>query len=214
MFAGACQEAAKEPVAEQVPSEEVVPEKELDRRIGINGKIYTSNPEQPWAEAIVVEGQNTVYVGDNEGALEFETEDSVVGNLRGKMVLPGMIGTHEHGTMLMALSSGLTMEFSRDAEIMLNNVREYVAANPDSPYFSFGGAFEGTVEIYLDDIDAIISDQPFLMIAASGHGGWANTKALEMAGIVKDELDPIDSFGREEAARPMATWRLQRRCST
>ena len=45
-------------------------------------------------------------------------------------------------------------------------VTEYVAANPDGPYFSFGGAFEGTVEIYRDDIDAIIADKPFLMIAA------------------------------------------------
>ena len=63
-------------------------------------------------------------------------------------MLPGMIGTHEHGTMLMAFSSGLTMEMSRDAGIMLGNVREYLAENPGGPYVSFGGAFEGTVDIF------------------------------------------------------------------
>ena len=119
-------------------------------------------------------------------------------DLGGYLVLPGIISTHEHGTMLMALSSGLTMEMSRDAGIMLGNVRDYVAANPDGPFLSFGGAFEGTVDISRQDIDAIIADQPFLMMAASGHGGWANTRALEMAGIVKGEADPIDSFGRED----------------
>ena len=91
---------------------------------------------------------------------------------------------------------------SRDARIMLENVKKYVAVHPNGPFFSFGGAFEGTVEIYREDIDAIIADRPFLMIAASGHGGWANTKALEAAGIVKGKSDPIDSFGREEDGTP------------
>ena len=170
--------------------------------VAVNGKIYTSNADQPWAEAVAITGTDIVYVGDNEGARAFIGKETTVADLKGKMMLPGLIGTHEHGTMMMALSSGLTMSMSRDAEIMLGNVKEYVASHPDGPYFSFGGAFEGTVEIYRDDLDAIISDKPFLMIAASGHGGWCNTKALEVAGIVKDEPDPIDSFAREADGTP------------
>ena len=167
-----------------------------------NGKIYTSDASQPWAEALAIEGKNIVYVGDNKGARAFIDKETIVADLRGKMTMPGIVATHEHATMLMALSSGLTMEMSRDARIMLENVKKYLAAHPDGPFFSFGGAFEGTVEIYRQDIDAIIADRPFLMIAASGHGGWANTKALEAAGIVKGKPDPIDSFGREEDGTP------------
>ena len=33
-----------------------------------NGKLYTSNEIQPWAEAIAIKGENIVYVGDDEGA--------------------------------------------------------------------------------------------------------------------------------------------------
>ena len=40
------------------------------------------------------------------------------------------------------------------------------------------------------------------MIAASGHGGWCNSKALEVAGIVKGKPDPIDSFQREKDGTP------------
>lgn len=167
-----------------------------------NGKIYTSDASQPWAEALAIEGKNIVYVGDNKGARAFIDKETIVADLRGKMTMPGIVATHEHATMLMALSSGLTMEMSRDARIMLENVKKYLATHPDGPFFSFGGAFEGTVEIYRQDIDAIIADRPFLMIAASGHGGWANTKALEAAGIVKGKRDPIDSFGREEDGTP------------
>ena len=40
------------------------------------------------------------------------------------------------------------------------------------------------------------------MIAASGHGGWVNSKALEVAGITKDTPDPIDAFEREAHGTP------------
>ncbi|WP_455197046.1 hypothetical protein, partial [Kaarinaea lacus] len=33
----------------------------------INGKIYTVNPKQPWATAIVVEDNKITYVGDAQG---------------------------------------------------------------------------------------------------------------------------------------------------
>ena len=102
--------------------------------------------------------------------------------------------------MVMALQSGLILENTGDAKKMLAGVKEYVEENPDAPMFAFGGAYEGRVEIYRQDLDKIIADKPFLIIAASGHGGWCNSKALEVAGIVKGKPDPIDSFQREEDA--------------
>jgi len=57
-------------------------------------------------------------------------------------------------------------------------------------------------QIYRQDIDKVVSDKPFVMIASSGHGGWANTIALEMAGITKGQPDPIDHFERDEDGTP------------
>ena len=37
----------------------------------INGKIYTVNEGQPWAEAVAVKGKDIVFVGDNAGAAAF-----------------------------------------------------------------------------------------------------------------------------------------------
>lgn len=170
--------------------------------VGLNGKIYTVNPDQPWVEAIAIRGSDIVYVGDNEGAQEFIGEDTTVADMKGKFMMPGLISTHEHPLMTMGFQAGLNIEYSEDAEKMLAAVTEYVANNPDAPTFSMGGSYEGRVEIYREDIDAIISDKPFLMIAASGHGGWANTMALEMAGITKDTPDPVDSWERDEDGTP------------
>ena len=95
------------------------------------------------------------------------------------------------------LSEALDL-FTVDKEKMLASVREHVASHPDGPFFSLGGAFEGTVDITKDDIDAIISDKPFFMIAASVHGGWCNTKALEMANAEEADKSPHYLFGRDE----------------
>ena len=58
--------------------------------------------------------------------------------------------------------------------------------------YSLGGAFAGAVYIMKEEIDAIIKDKPFIMIGQGGHGGWANTKAIEVCGIKADKKDPVD----------------------
>jgi predicted amidohydrolase YtcJ len=170
--------------------------------VALNGKIYTVDPEQPWAEAIAVKGPDIVYVGDKDGAKAFIGKNTTVGDLKGRFVMPGIVSTHEHPFMVMVMKSALNLEYTEDKDKMLATVKEYVDKDPDGPMFSFGGSYEGRVDIYRQDIDKIISDKPYLMIAASGHGGWVNSKALEVAGITKDTPDPIDSFQREADGTP------------
>lgn len=170
--------------------------------VALNGKIYTMDENQPWAEAICVTGSDIVYVGSDKEAKKYIRSSTTVADLKGKMVMPGIVSTHEHPLMTIAFSTGLTIEYSEDKDKMLAALKEYVTSQPDAPAFSFGGSYEGRVEIYRQDIDAIVSDKPFLMVAASGHGGWCNTKALEKAGITKETEDPVDSFQREKDGTP------------
>ena len=183
-----------------------VPVVEAADTVYTNGKIYTVNEQQPRAEAVATQGQNIVYVGDSKGAQAFISDDTTVVDLRGKMMLPGFIDTHSHSVMVMGISSGLVMDTPPDGrgdkDKMLKAVADWVKANPEGPFFSFGGAFEGLVNITRHDIDKIIPDQPFLMVAGTGHGGWANTKALEAVGVVKGKPDTIDHFGRENDGTP------------
>ncbi len=171
-----------------------------------NGKIYTVNEQQPRAKAVAVQGQNIVYVGDNKGAQAFIGDDTTVVDLRGKMLLPGFIDTHNHATLVAGIAIGGHMDTPADGvgdkKKMLAAVAEWVKANPDGPYFTMGGSFEGMVDITRKDIDKIIADKPFVMVAQTGHGGWVNTKALEMVGVVKGKPDPIDNFERDKDGNP------------
>ncbi len=171
-----------------------------------NAEVYTVDERQPRAEAVAVKGTDIVYVGDATGAEKFIGDNTNVTDLEGKTMLPGFIDTHHHGITVMATAAGLMMATPADGvgdkAKMLQAVAEWVEAHPDGPFFSFGGAFEGLVDITRHDIDRIVADRPFVMISGTGHGGWANTRALEAIGVVKGEPDPIDHYAREADGTP------------
>ena len=52
-----------------------------------NAKIFTSNSEQTWAEAVAISDGEFVYVGDDEGVKAIQAAMSL--DLQGRMVLPG-----------------------------------------------------------------------------------------------------------------------------
>lgn len=167
-------------------------------KVYTNGRIYTVNETDPWVEALAVEGNSLVFVGSNEDAQQYVGPDTQLEDLGGRFVMPGIISTHEHSIFLMAVSSGLVIEeLSHDKEKMLAEVATYLEQNPDGPFMSYGGGYENTVQIHRTDIDAITGpERPFFMMSKTGHAGWANTKALELAGVTED-AEPIDFFGRD-----------------
>lgn len=167
-----------------------------------NASVHTMNDAAPIAEAVAIRGNEIVFVGSVNDSKEHINDQTEIIDLDGKLLLPGFISTHDHATAFMPFKAGLVMPNNGDPKWMLEQLKNYVAQNPDGPFYSYGGAFEGSVMITRQEIDAIISDKPFLMIGQGGHGGWANTLALELAGVVKGKPDPIDSYGREKDGTP------------
>src|SRR5271166_5983020 len=62
----------------------------------VNGRIYTSNPAQPWVEAVAVLGNQIVAVGTDSALAERRGPKTKVIDLGGRMAMPGMIDTHTH----------------------------------------------------------------------------------------------------------------------
>ena len=174
--------------------------------VAINGKIYTVNKKQPWAEAIAIRGKNIVYVGDNKGAKAFIGKDTTVGDLKGKLVLPGLVSGHEHPMVTAAIATALNIDYSEDKEKMLKAVAGYIKESPNAPRFSWGGSYEGRIELYREEIDKITTE-PFVMVAASGHGAWINSAALEALGVTKEKKPQWTALSGDPTARPTDTSR-------
>ncbi len=177
-------------------------------RVFHNGKVYTVNKQQPWAEAVALEGNKIVYVGSNEEALKLADDATEVEDLQGKMLLPGFIDGHIHPLMTAAFASGAQLAGCTSEQEILDTVRAYVEANPDSEAY-FGQGFSDAIfadyHPLADSLDAICADKPILLVASSCHGAWCNHKAFEVAGVDKNTPDITPGsnyFVRDEEGNP------------
>lgn len=162
----------------------------------INGKIYTMNEAQPWAEAVTVEGNKITYVGDASGLKEQIGYDTEVVDLGGKMMLPGFVDGHLHAVAGGVIANGVDLQTDDKAELM-QRIKDYVKDNPDKKLIHGYGV---RLHIWNDDwptaamLDEIESERPVYLWAIDGHKAWVNSKALELAGITKDTPETVPGF--------------------
>ena len=61
-----------------------------------NGKIYTADPARSIRQAVAIKGNTIVAVGDDVEVAPLIGAATTVVDLKGKLVLPGLIDTHIH----------------------------------------------------------------------------------------------------------------------
>ena len=180
-----------------------------NKRVFLNGKIYTVNKNKPWAEAIVVEGNKITFVGSNEDAKKLITPDAEVEDLGGKLMTPGLIDGHLHALMAALCLAVIRLDPTMDVPTIQKQVKDYIEAHPEfDGYLGMGwndGMF-GEIGPNKVDLDAVCSDKPVCLLSASGHCGWGNSKCFEIAKVTKDTKDPNRETGhyymRDENGEP------------
>ena len=93
--------------------------------VWLNGTIYTVDDEFSVASAIAVVGDKLVYVGDDEGVQDYIGKNTIVTDLDGKCVLPGLIDSHLHMAMIGEQLSSIDI-FWAPKETVLAKVKEAV----------------------------------------------------------------------------------------
>ena len=162
----------------------------------VNGRIYTVDPNRSWAEAVAVSGDSIVYVGSAEGADAHIGSATRVVDLKGRMMLPGIQDSHIHPISAGMEAAACNLNYLPGVAEYRTTIAEYAAANPDVPWilgggwsmvvFGQGGAPSKRI------IDELVPDRPVFLTSADGHTGWANSRALEIAGIDRNTPDPVD----------------------
>ena len=72
-----------------------------------NGKIYTVNSAQPWAEAVAIKDGKFLVVGSNEDVEAVSGESTEVVDLGGAFAMPGIVDMHAHPFTGVDMGSGL-----------------------------------------------------------------------------------------------------------
>jgi len=159
-----------------------------------NGRIYTVDEDHPWAEAVVIRDGVFIHVGDNAGAQAFLADGAKTTDLRGRMVIPGIVDAHTHPGQI-----GLTRyEASFDAdtrEEFMAELETYARENAGDgwlrgccwPVQEFVEGSEGPDR---KDLDPIFPDRPVWLQSSGGHSFWLNSQALAALGLDEDSQDP------------------------
>ncbi|NOX94622.1 MAG: amidohydrolase [Alphaproteobacteria bacterium] len=184
-------------------------EAEMADTVLTNGKIYTVNPQQPWAEAIAIKDGRYSFVGASADALSFVGKDTKLIDLQGKMAMPGINDAHTHSWQGgFKLLYECNFHFTATPDEIAETIKGCIQANPDAQWIRGG---QWTSDFFKNYdlgspkkwLDAVSEDKAVYFQDDATHNAWVNSKALELAGIDKDTPDPKGgAFVRDEHGEP------------
>ncbi|MBB6463037.1 amidohydrolase [Flammeovirga kamogawensis] len=157
-----------------------------------NGKIYTVNDDQPWAEAVGIKDNKIIFVGSSTDAKKYIGKATEVNNLHGKMMLPGFVSGHDHLISSNWMKAGVPLFEAKSKADYLRMIKDYADKNPNEPIvFGYGwnkDAYGGWPTA--KDLDEAVPDRPAMIFDFTIHDMWFNTKGLAAGKISKNTKDP------------------------
>ena len=159
------------------------------------GKVATVDADFTLAEAVAVQGEKIIWVGKDKDADRFIGPDTQVIDLNGKLVLPGLVDAHAHIPSLGEELTYLNVTGTRSFAEIVEKVRERVKEVRPGEWI-VGGRWDHndwedkTFPVH-DALSRVSPDNPVFLNRVDGNSGFANLKAMELAGITKDTPDPF-----------------------
>ena len=159
----------------------------------VNGKVFTG--EESLAEAVAVQGNKVLRVGTNREIQRLARAQTTVIDAKGGSVLPGFNDAHVH-----MMSGGLSLDqVSLSEATTLESVKEtlkaWADANPTHDWIRGRGWLYSPFGDGLPTrqmLDQLVPDRPAYLVSYDGHTGWANSAALQLAGITRASTAPVN----------------------
>ncbi|MFB6615602.1 amidohydrolase [Streptomyces sp. NPDC085524] len=158
------------------------------------GPVFTVDPARTRATSLAVIGDRIAAVGHDE-VRELVGPGTEVVDLTGKLLLPGFQDSHVHPVFAGVELAECDLTETVTVDDYLARIRAYADAHPDREWITGGGwsmeSFEGGLPTR-QLLDSVVPDRPVFLANRDHHGAWANTRALELAGITAATPDPAD----------------------
>jgi len=160
----------------------------------LGGTVHTLDPAHPVAGGLAARGGVLVAVGTAEEVRRFVGPGTRVFDATGLTVVPGLVDAHGHLESLGAGLRRLDLVGTASAEEVAARVRAGAAGAPAGDWIRGRGwdqndwkekSFPGRATL-----DAAAPGHPVWLVRIDGHAGWANTRALALAGIGTATPDP------------------------
>jgi len=164
-------------------------------KIIINANIFTVNPTQPWADAMVITDGVVEYVGTNRQAREYLHMEAELVDLNGKLLLPGFIDVHMHPSEVYASPQEICiLRGGKLIEQHIKRIENCIDKQQDEDWFlAWGHGIDDIIDSPIMPktlLDEIIPDKPAVIFALSSHSNWINSAALEKIGWDSETPNP------------------------
>jgi len=160
-----------------------------------NMQGYTSTDDgvHEFTALVFNEDGRILATGDNDLLTEYTDAKRI--DADGKYVLPGLVDAHAHLYSQGFLTISLDLAGTPSLEEAVEQIAAYASNNPRSPWILGRGWNQVLWAVQefptASDIDPVVNDRPVWLNRIDGHAGWANSRALAIAGIDDDTADPI-----------------------
>jgi len=173
------------------------------------GRIFTADGAGSWARALAVRGGRVAVVGTDAAAMTLAGSGTRVIDLRGRTVTPGFGDSHVHPTHGGLARNRCELHDARGLDAYLEIIAAYAASHREAAWIQGGGwslaDFPGGMP-RREDLDRVVSDRPVYLPNRDGHDAWVNSRALELARITADTLDPAHGrIARDPDGAPLGT---------
>jgi len=186
-----------------------VPEEKGDA-IYFGGTILTMEDTVPEVEAVVLKKGKIFFAGSKSDADHYTDDKTETVNLEGKTLLPGFIDVHGHLTSRAGMIQAIDLfpepyGIVNSIEDLQNTIKKYIKDHsvPKTQPIIGNGYDDAIMTEHRhptrEELDAVSTIHPIIVIHTSGHASVANTAMLKLLGISDSVKDPEGGhYGRDK----------------
>ncbi|MEZ5347104.1 MAG: amidohydrolase [Pyrinomonadaceae bacterium] len=158
-----------------------------------NGKIFSADENGTIYQAVVIDGDKIVAVG-NTGQLREKYNAAREIDLKGKLVTPGFNDAHIHFVGVGLSLLRVDLNGSKTVEEAKQRIAAKIKELPKGAWVLGRGwdhTLWGNKLPTRADLDAISPDNPVFVQRVDGHISWSNSLAFKLANVTKDSKAPV-----------------------
>lgn len=164
-----------------------------------SSSIFDSKDDEPFSGYVAIKDNRITAVGKGDVDGNFISPHTKVIDAGNKTVMAGFHDSHVHLLMAGMYREYVNLIDARSEDEAARMVKEFADKDPDNEGWVIGFSW---YHVFWDNrtlptkasLDKYFPHRPVFLLNAEAHGGWVNSKALEIAGVTKDTKAP---FGGE-----------------